>query len=47
MIDDGYLLYAIGLLSAVAPAAAVRLAHAQLKAVEPENSGAGTSAASR
>ena len=47
MIDDGYLLYAVGLLSAVAPAAAIRLAQTQLKAVEPENPGAGTSAASR
>jgi uncharacterized protein (TIGR01319 family) len=47
MIDDGYLLYAIGLLGAVAPAAAIRLAQAQLKAVEAVNRGTRTSAASR
>jgi uncharacterized protein (TIGR01319 family) len=37
MIDDGYLLYAIGLLGAVAPAAAFRLAQARLASVEAEN----------
>ena len=47
MIDDGYLLYAIGLLSAVAPAEAIRLAQVQLKTVEAENRDAGTRAASR
>ena len=47
MIDDGYLLYAIGLLGAVAPAAAVRLAQAQLKAVEADNCDAGISDVSR
>ncbi len=47
MIDDGYLLYAIGLLGAVAPAAAIRLAQAQLRAVEADHCDAGSSAASR
>ena len=47
MIDDGYLLYAAGLLSAVAPAAAIRLAQTQLRAVEALNRDTKSSAASR
>jgi MutL protein len=47
MIDDGYFLYAIGLLGAVAPAAAIRLAQAQLRAVAADHCDAGSSAASR
>ncbi|GMQ95726.1 MAG: methylaspartate mutase accessory protein GlmL [Gammaproteobacteria bacterium] len=47
MIDDGYLLYAIGLVGAVAPAAAIRLAQAQLKTVEADNCDAGIRGASR
>ena len=47
MVDDGYMLFAIGLLSAVAPAEAIRLAQAQLKTVEAENRDAKIRAASR
>jgi uncharacterized protein (TIGR01319 family) len=47
MIDDGYLLYAVGLLGAVAPAEAIRLAKTELNAIEADIRNAGTRAASR
>jgi uncharacterized protein (TIGR01319 family) len=47
MIDDGYLLYATGLLGAVAPDAAFRLAQAQLISIQAENRDARSSSASR